>query len=220
ASKMTSMPAAPATEPWFDAYAFDDTFVGMSHTLRSPGLVARAINGGTASMRAVVAGISAASPPSFVLPSTALLVRGDAPSEHVNETQLQAEGAALAATLEAYDVMVKIEEIVAGPNVSTFDASIAMGTKLSKVMALEEDLSLTFGRKVRIVPSRLGRVGFEVANEKSVVVGLRELLESEQFRAASEKMALPVVLGRDVRSEGVFADLADMPHVISAGATG
>jgi DNA segregation ATPase FtsK/SpoIIIE-like protein len=156
----------------------------------------------------------------FVLPSSRLLVRGESAASCVSEKDLHEEGALLASTLGAYDVKASVEEIATGPVVTTFETRIAAGTKLSKVMGLADDLSLAFGRKVRVVPSRLGRVGFEVANEKRACVALRELIESDSFRAASSKMALPVVLGRDVRGEGVFADLADMPHVIAAGATG
>jgi len=163
---------------------------------------------------------SSASMGSFALPSSKLLVRGESAGASVSEKQLQEEGALLASTLGAYDVDAKVEEIITGPIVTTFETRVAPGTKLSKVMGLADDLSLAFGRKVRVVPSRLGRVGFEVANEKRVCVALRELIESDGFRVASSKMALPVVLGRDVRGEGVFADLADMPHVIAAGATG
>lgn len=156
----------------------------------------------------------------FALPSPKLLVRGESEGASMSEKDLQEEGALLASTLGAYDVDAKVEEIVTGPTVTTFETRVAVGTKLSKVMGLADDLSLAFGRKVRVVPSRLGRVGFEVANEKRAAVALRELIESERFKAVALKMALPVVLGRDVRGDGVFADLADMPHVIAAGATG
>lgn len=156
----------------------------------------------------------------FALPSPKLLVRGESAGASMSEKDLQEEGALLASTLGAYDVDAKVEEIVTGPTVTTFETRVAVGTKLSKVMGLADDLSLAFGRKVRVVPSRLGRVGFEVANEKRAAVALRELIESERFKAVASKMALPVVLGRDVRGDGVFADLADMPHVIAAGATG
>lgn len=156
----------------------------------------------------------------FMLPSTSLLTRGDAPGAGVTEGQLHEEGNLLASTLGAYDVDAKVEVVTCGPTVTTFEASLAAGTKLSKVVGLADDLSLTFGRKVRVVPSRLGRVGFEIGNEARAVVGLRELVDSEEFRSATSEMALPVVLGKDVRGEGVYADLAEMPHVLAAGATG
>jgi hypothetical protein len=156
----------------------------------------------------------------FTLPSTMLLGRGDAAGAGATSKQLHEEGELLASTLGAYDVDAKVEAVTCGPTVTTFEASLAAGTKLAKVVGLADDLSLTFGRKVRVVPSRLGRVGFEVGNEERAAVGLRELVESEEFRSATSEMALPVVLGKDVRGEGVYADLAEMPHVLAAGATG
>jgi S-DNA-T family DNA segregation ATPase FtsK/SpoIIIE len=156
----------------------------------------------------------------FELPPTKLLGYTEKERPAASDAQLDAEARLLASTLGAYDVTAKIEHATHGPTVTTFEASLAAGTKLSKVIGLADDLSLTFGRKVRVVPSRPGCVGFEVANEARATVGLRELLESEGFRAAKEKMSLPVVLGRDVRGEGVYADLAETPHVLMAGATG
>ncbi len=156
----------------------------------------------------------------FALPSTSLLAAGEASGADVTGKQLREEGELLASTLGAYDVEAKVEVVTCGPTVTTFEASLAAGTKLAKVVGLADDLSLTFGRKVRVVPSRLGRVGFEVGNEARTAVGLRELVESDGFHTATSEMALPVVLGRDVRGEGVYADLAEMPHVLAAGATG
>lgn len=156
----------------------------------------------------------------FTLPSTSLLARSGGSNAGVTREQLRAEGELLASTLGAYDVDAKVEDVTCGPTVTTFEASLAAGTKLAKVVGLADDLSLTFGRKVRVVPSRLGRVGFEIGNEARVAVGLRELVESDGFRSATSEMALPVVLGKDVRGEGVYADLAEMPHVLAAGATG
>lgn len=157
---------------------------------------------------------------SFELPPTNLLGYSEEVRAGADEAQLEGESRLLVSTLGAYDVGATIEHIAPGPTVTTFEASLAAGTKLSKVIGLADDLSLTFGRKVRVVPSRPGCVGFEVGNEARAAVGLRELLEADGFRAATAKMALPVVLGRDVRGEGVYADLAEMPHVLMAGATG
>jgi S-DNA-T family DNA segregation ATPase FtsK/SpoIIIE len=156
---------------------------------------------------------------SFGLPSSDLFSRTPA-SHSTNEGQLHEEAEALIAALAAYNVEAKAHGVVPGPVVSTFEVSIAAGTKFSKVAGLAEDLSLQFGRKVRVVPSRLGRVGFEVQNESRGAVGIRELLEDPGFAQASKAMSLPVAIGRDVRGAAVFADLAAMPHLIVAGSTG
>lgn len=154
----------------------------------------------------------------FELPSTSLLNYSDSLVE--DNGKLGEEATLLVATVGAYDVHIKIEEIVPGPCVTTFAASFEAGTKLSKIVGLADDLSLAFGRKVRVVPSRLGRVGFEVGNAQRAAVGLRELVEDARFAEFASKAALPLVLGRDVRGEPVYSDLAAMPHLIVAGATG
>jgi len=156
----------------------------------------------------------------FTLPSANLLARSGAQGGEDTEEEFHEEGNLLVSTLSAYEVDAKLEDVTRGPTVTTFEVSLAAGTKLAKVVGLADDLSLTFSRKVRVVPSRLGRVGFEIGNEARAAVGLRELIESDGFRSATQAMALPVVLGKNVRGEGVYADLAEMPHVLAAGATG
>lgn len=153
----------------------------------------------------------------FALPSTKLLSKGEA-GKGVNEVQLQEEGELLVSTLASYNVKAKLEEIVVGPSVVTFEASIAVGTKLRTVMGLSDDIALAFGsRKVRIVPSRLGRVAFEIAHEVRAAVGLRELIEDTAFASTT---GLPVILGRGMRGECVAMNLAEAPHALVAGATG
>jgi S-DNA-T family DNA segregation ATPase FtsK/SpoIIIE len=104
--------------------------------------------------------------------------------------------------------------------VTTFEVSPAAGTKVSKVAGLADDLALGLSRKVRIVAPIPGknRIGFEIPNEQRVSVNLRELVEDRRF--LEMKAPLPCVLGRDIIGTPFFADLASMPHVIVAGATG
>lgn len=156
----------------------------------------------------------------FEKPATSLLLRTEACAGAAGDAQLAEESRHLVLTLSSFDVEASVLAVVPGPVVTTFECGIEAGTKLSKVMGLEGDLSLAFGRKVRVVPSRLGRVGFEVQNEERAAVGLRELLEDARWEEAKKSASLPVVIGRDVRGEGVYADLATMPHLIVGGATG
>jgi S-DNA-T family DNA segregation ATPase FtsK/SpoIIIE len=93
---------------------------------------------------------------------------------------------------------------------------------VSKVAGLADDLALGLSRKVRIIAPIPGksRIGFEIPNDQRIPVNLRELVEDPRFVALSEKAPLPVVLGRDIVGAPFYADLASMPHVIVAGATG
>ncbi|MBI4699673.1 MAG: DNA translocase FtsK [Deltaproteobacteria bacterium] len=156
----------------------------------------------------------------FQLPTTGLL---DPPVEggpRICPDALKETARLLEKTLLDYGVQGRVEEIHPGPTVTTFEVTPAAGTKVSKVARLADDLALGLSRKVRIVAPIPGknRVGFEVPNEHPIPVNLRELIEDRRF--LEMKAPLPCVLGRDIIGTPVFADLAAMPHVIVAGATG
>lgn len=171
---------------------------------------------------AVAASVGAVRRPSvigrFKLPNASMLAAGPI-CEPIAESELREEAGVLEGVLASYDVVCKVENTIVGPTVVTYEAKIAAGTKMSKVVGLAGDITLAFGRKVRVTTgSRPGRLAFEIERGHRAPVGFRELLEdSTQSRASA---CLPVVLGRGVRGESVVADLAEMPHVIVAGATG
>jgi DNA segregation ATPase FtsK/SpoIIIE, S-DNA-T family len=156
----------------------------------------------------------------FELPGPELLDAARAGGVRHDPEQLKETARLLEKTLLDYRVEGKVQEIHPGPTVTMFEVSPAPGTKVSKVASLADDLALGLSRKVRIVAPIPGknRIGFEVPNEKRIPVNLRELVESEDFVKLSAP--LPCVLGRDGIGRPFFADLASMPHVIVAGATG
>ncbi len=156
----------------------------------------------------------------FRLPSPELLEPAAVSRLAIDEEQLKATAQLLEKTLADYGVSGKVEEIHPGPTVTTFEVSPAAGTKVSKVASLADDLALGLSRKVRIIAPIPGknRIGFEIPNEHRVPVNLRELVEDRRF--LEMKAPLPCVLGRDIIGAPYFADLASMPHVIVAGATG
>jgi S-DNA-T family DNA segregation ATPase FtsK/SpoIIIE len=161
------------------------------------------------------------SPTAFHLPSADLLVAEAVdPSAAVDRDKLLANAQKLVETLAHYGVQGKVEDILPGPTVTTYEVSPAVGTKVSKVAGLADDLALALAKKVRIVAPIPGknRVGFELPNERRVRVVLRDLIEDRRFQSLA--VPLPVVLGRDILGNPVYADLASMPHVIVAGATG
>jgi len=156
----------------------------------------------------------------FRIPTTDMLELPTSDRVPVDEEQLKAMALLLEKTLSDYGVSGKVEEIHPGPTVTTFEVSPASGTKVSKVAGLADDLALGLSRKVRIIAPIPGksRIGFEIPNEVRVPVNLRELIEDRRFQEM--KAPLPCVLGRDIIGAPYFADLASMPHVIVAGATG
>ncbi len=157
----------------------------------------------------------------FELPDLDMLIKGEIdPTALVDRDKLYENAEKLVQTLAHYGVQGKVEDILPGPTVTTYEVSPAPGTKVSKVASLADDLALALARKVRIVAPIPGknRIGFELPNEKRVPVFLRELVEDRRFQTLD--VPLPVVLGRDILGNPVYADLASMPHVIVAGATG
>ncbi len=134
---------------------------------------------------------------------------------HLNENAAQ-----LITTLNYYGVRGQIREIQPGPTVTTYEMEPEAGTKVSKIAGLADDLAMNLGCQVRIIAPIPGkkRVGFEVPNRTRKTVNIRELIEDRRFQEM--KAPLPVVLGRDIVGAPFYADLASMPHVLVAGATG
>ncbi len=158
----------------------------------------------------------------FRLPASTLF---ESPSEHapeIDRAKILEHAEQLEKTLKDYDVSGKVVEIHPGPTVTTYEVTCEAGTKVSRVAGLADDLALGLSRKVRIIAPIPGksRIGFELPNDERIPVNLRELIEDQRFEKLSEKAPLPVVLGRDIVGAPFYADLASMPHVIVAGATG
>jgi DNA segregation ATPase FtsK/SpoIIIE, S-DNA-T family len=163
---------------------------------------------------------SASAKGGFALPKTELLDPAIAHPDAAPPEQLKAVARQLEKTLADYGVSGTVQEIHPGPTVTLYEVSPAPGTKVSKVASLADDLALGLSRKVRIIAPIPGkaRIGFEVPNDKRVPVSLRELIDSQEFMTLDAP--LPCVFGRDIIGRPFFADMASMPHVIVAGATG
>jgi S-DNA-T family DNA segregation ATPase FtsK/SpoIIIE len=159
---------------------------------------------------------------SFQLPESSLLDAAPEVTVELDREKILEHANRLEKTLLDYGVTGKVEEIHPGPTVTTYEVSCEAGTKVSKVASLADDLALGLSRKVRIIAPIPGksRIGFELPNDERVPVNLRELIEDQRFDKLSERAPLPVVLGRDIVGAPFYADLASMPHVIVAGATG
>jgi DNA segregation ATPase FtsK/SpoIIIE, S-DNA-T family len=158
----------------------------------------------------------------YRLPATDLLAPATGTEPKIDRDRVLSHATRLEKTLLDYGVIGNVEEIHPGPTVTTFEFAPQAGTKVSKVASLADDLALGLSRKVRIIAPIPGksRIGFELPNDQRIPVNLRELVEDPRFAALAEKAPLPVVLGRDIVGAPFYADLASMPHVIVAGATG
>lgn len=124
-------------------------------------------------------------------------------------------------TLEQFGIQVEMGEVSVGPTVAQYTLRPAEGVKLSKIVALGNDLALALAaHPIRIEAPIPGKslVGIEVPNQAVAVVPLREVMESREFR--ERKSCLTVALGKDVAGAAWVADITRMPHMLVAGATG
>lgn len=124
-------------------------------------------------------------------------------------------------TLQNFDIPVEISEVNVGPTVTQYAFKPAEGIKLSRITALSNDLALALAaHPIRIEAPIPGRalVGVEIPNKIRTTVRLRSLIENPLFQNFPSPLAL--VLGRDVSGNPVYSDLAKMPHLLVAGATG
>jgi len=125
-------------------------------------------------------------------------------------------------TLQNFGIQVELDEISIGPSVTRYAIKPAEGVRLSKIVALQQNLALALAAKggIRIEAPIPGKalVGIEVPNSAKVTVGLGTLLETQEFQESHKP--LMVALGRDIAGGSLYANVAKMPHALIAGATG
>ncbi len=153
------------------------------------------------------------------LPELKKLALYDAGSPEAGELENKAE--LIQETLRNFRVDATVREIFPGPAVTLFALEPGPGTKVRRITELQNDLALALAaRSIRIeapVPG-MARVGIELPNVSVHTVGLRETIESVEFKASKAK--LPLALGRDVNGTYIITDLSRMPHLLIAGSTG
>jgi DNA segregation ATPase FtsK/SpoIIIE, S-DNA-T family len=136
------------------------------------------------------------------------------------EAQLDRLGQSLLETLRTFKVEGQISGRTTGPVVTQFEVVPGAGVKAGRIVALADDLAMSMrAPSIRVAPiPGKGAVGVEVPNPTARLVTLRELIESSDWGRG--RAALPIALGRDLEGKPVVADLAKMPHLLIAGATG
>jgi S-DNA-T family DNA segregation ATPase FtsK/SpoIIIE len=157
----------------------------------------------------------------FKLPPQSLLDLPPAEHAQVDESQLERSARVLEQKLADFGVAGRVVEVQPGPVVTMYKFEPGSGIKVSQVVNLADDLSMALrAAAVRIQAPVPGEavVGIEVPNRKRERIFLREILEAEEFLAAQSQ--LTIALGKDIAGRPVAADLARMPHLLIAGATG
>lgn len=164
---------------------------------------------------------SAISPESYQLPAFSLLDKPKKTGKARERQDMTANAKKLEATLESFGVRAKVTQIHRGPSVTRYEVQPDIGVKVSRIVNLTDDLALALAAKdIRIEAPIPGKsaVGIEVPNREVAIVSLREVLESAQYHESPSKLS--IALGRDISGEPIVGDLAKMPHLLVAGATG
>ena len=159
-------------------------------------------------------------PAEYRLPPLNLLQKGKAAtgdsSRELKETAMR-----LQQTLNTFGVKVTITDISQGPSVTRYELQPEQGVKVSKIVGLADDIKLNLAATdIRIeapIPGKAA-IGIEVPNKENMTVALRDLLESKEFQEFNSNIAFAV--GKDIAGKTVVADIAKMPHMLIAGATG
>lgn len=157
----------------------------------------------------------------YIVPPLNLLKKGAKNSGGFSEKEYKETAIKLQQTLSNFGVGVTVTNISCGPSVTRYELHPEQGVKVSKIVALSDDIKLNLAAAdIRIeapIPGKAA-VGIEVPNKENNVVLLRELLESEDFKRHGSHMAFAV--GKDIGGQVVVTDIAKMPHLLIAGATG
>ena len=146
------------------------------------------------------------------------------PQDHGNRDlsiELRGNAELLVDTLKSFGVQTRVVDISRGPTVTRYELQPSAGVKISKITGLADDIALNLASAgVRIeapIPNKAA-VGIEVPNKETEIVTMREIIDTKMFREAKSK--LTVALGRDISGHEVCFDIAKMPHMLIAGATG
>ena len=213
---MPSTVSEPEAEPVMEAAPFDETPVPRKRSKMASADVASEV----ADVAASVAASATKPKKAYQYPPISLLKRGSKQSgesdAHLRETAMK-----LQQTLQNFGVNVTVTNVSCGPSVTRYELQPEMGVKVSKIVGLADDIKLNLAAAdIRIeapIPGKAA-VGIEVPNKENSAVMLRDLLESKVFKNSVSKISFAA--GKDIGGKVVVADIAKMPHLLIAGATG
>lgn len=138
-----------------------------------------------------------------------------------NPEELETHKNQIIATLKNYDINIQRISATVGPTVTLYEIVPAPGVRISRIKNLEDDIALSLAalgiRIIAPIPGK-GTIGIEVPNVKKTVVSMKTLLASEKFQ--NNNYSLPIAIGKKIDNENFIVDLASMPHLLMAGATG
>ena len=157
----------------------------------------------------------------FQLPKIDLLQQYGDGQITFDKDEIEANKNRIVETLQNYNIEIKEIKATIGPTVTLYEIVPAAGIRISKIKNLEDDIALSLAalgiRIIAPIPGK-GTIGIEVPNANPQMVSMRQVIASKKFQEA--KMELPVAMGRTITNENFIFDLAKMPHLLMAGATG
>ena len=157
----------------------------------------------------------------YMFPPISYLKKSDTSKNGKGMEQLKETAMRLQQTLSTFGVKVTITDISQGPAVTRYELQPEQGVKVSKIVGLADDIKLNLAatdiRMEAPIPGKAA-IGIEVPNKENASVGLRDLLESREYKEFPSKLAFAV--GKDIAGKVVVTDIAKMPHMLIAGSTG
>ncbi|WP_458460523.1 DNA translocase FtsK [Paenibacillus sp.] len=160
-------------------------------------------------------------PKPYKLPSFRLLAKPSNGGKAGDQKDYMQTARKLEATLESFGVRAKVLEVVRGPAVTRYEIQPDIGVKVSRIVSLTDDIALALAAKdIRMEAPIPGKsaIGIEVPNGEVSVVTMREVMETATFQDAESKVT--IAFGRDISGQTIIGNLARMPHLLVAGATG
>ncbi|OME61448.1 cell division protein FtsK [Paenibacillus odorifer] len=160
-------------------------------------------------------------PKPYKLPSFRLLAKPNNGGKAGDQNDYMQTARKLEATLESFGVRAKVLEVVRGPAVTRYEIQPDIGVKVSRIVNLTDDIALALAAKdIRMEAPIPGKsaIGIEVPNSEVSIVTMREVMETQIFQEAESRLS--IAFGRDISGQTIIGNLAKMPHLLVAGATG
>ncbi len=157
----------------------------------------------------------------YQFPNLDLLKKYDTEGITINQEELEENKNKIVETLNNYKIGISSIKATIGPTVTLYEIVPEAGIRISKIKNLEDDIALSLAalgiRIIAPIPGK-GTIGIEVPNKNSTIVSMRSVIASQKFQKS--EMQLPIALGKTISNETFVVDLAKMPHMLMAGATG
>lgn len=157
----------------------------------------------------------------YQFPHLDLLKKYDTEGITINQEELEENKNRIVETLNNYKIGIASIKATIGPTVTLYEIVPEAGIRISKIKNLEDDIALSLSalgiRIIAPIPGK-GTIGIEVPNKKATIVSMRSVIASKKFQES--QMQLPIALGKTISNETLVVDLAKMPHLLMAGATG